>query len=178
MWRTFVLTSLLAASTAALAQTPALPCAIVYGHGRNLGSASENEAWDRVNLRFNEAIASRMEAAGRRTVPMLLRIASDEPARGLQAVLEEAQRQDCRLVLDSTVFADTANTTLVLRLRVHPLLPHIGPRVGPGLPRVGEAVYTSQRDFDLNPRVLERLRLDALAGEMVAGYLEDAASKP
>jgi len=58
------------------------------------------------------------------------------------------------------------------------LLPALGPRAGARLPRVGEAIYTSQRDFDFSPRVLERLKLDQLAQEMTASYLADTAAKP
>ncbi|MEJ5999822.1 hypothetical protein [Paucibacter soli] len=168
---------LLSACCAALAQNP--PCLIVYGHGRNLGSEAENLAWDRLNLRFNQQVAASLDAAGRRVVPMLLRVgSSSDLGATLEAVLGEAQRQGCELVVDTAVFADDANAALVLRLRVHPLLPALGPRAAASLPRVGEAIYTSQRDFDFSPRVLERLQLDRLAQEMTAGYLADSAPRP
>jgi len=176
MLRHGLIATLLLAGCAAMAQTP--PCLIVYGHGRNLGSEAENLAWDRLNLRFNQQVAASLDAAGRRVVPMLLRVGSSDLAATLEAVLGEAQRQGCELVVDTAVFADDANAALVLRLRVHPLLPALGPRAGARLPRVGEAIYTSQRDFDFSPRVLERLKLDQLAQEMTAAYLADTAAKP
>jgi len=176
MLRHGLIATLLLAGCAVMAQTP--PCLIVYGHGRNLGSEAENLAWDRLNLRFNQQVAASLDAAGRRVVPMLLRVGSSDLAATLEAVLGEAQRQGCELVVDTAVFADDANAALVLRLRVHPLLPALGPRAGARLPRVGEAIYTSQRDFDFSPRVLERLKLDQLAQEMTAAYLADTAAKP
>lgn len=179
MLRASVLAILMSTSGALMAQTPP-PCLIVYGHGRNIGSEAENLAWDRLNLRFNQQVATSLDAAGRRVVPMLLRVGSSDLAATLEAVLGEAQRQGCDQVVDTAVFADDASAALVLRLRVHPLLPALGPRIGGGsLPRVGEASYTSQRDFDFsNPRVLERLKLEQLAAEMTAGYLADVAAKP
>ena len=47
-----------------------------------------------------------------------------------------------------------------------------GPRaLAATAPRIGEPIYSSQRDLDLNLRTLERVNLAALAEQMVDGYL-------
>ena len=146
------------------------PCVIVYSHGRNLGEAAENAAWDRVNARFNEQLTRRLQASGRRAQPLLLKIGTLDLALAVQRLLGEAQRLGCNQVVDATLFADEDSDRLVVRLRVHPLLPSLGPRAGPALPRIGDPSFTSQRDFDLHRRSVEQLDLAALAAELLQGW--------
>lgn len=149
------------------------PCVIVHGNGRNLGDAQENEAWDRVNAQFNAQVVERLAEAGLRALPMRVPVGSIAPQLAVARLLEAAQREGCRRVIDTAVFADEAAAALVVRLRVHPVLASLGPRQAAAEPQIGEALYTSQRDFALgNARALERPRLEALAREMVEAYLE------
>jgi len=156
------------------AQSPSAPCTIVYGHGRNLGDARENEAWNRINAQFNEQVVARLQAAGQRALPMLVGVdALAAPQAAVARLLAVAEAQGCRRIVDTAVFANESASALVLRLRVHPVLASLGPRLAAAQPVIGEALYTSQRDFDLGrlQRGLEPARLEALAREMVEAYL-------
>ena len=157
--------------TAAAQQTP-LPCLIVYGHARNSGDAAENEAWDRVNLAFNAQVTQRLQAGGQRAMPLVFKAGVTAVPDAVAALVEAAQRQGCPRVVDTAVFADADARTLIVRLRVHPLLGSAGPRaLAATAPRIGESIYSSQRELDLNQRTLERVNLAALAEQMVDGYL-------
>ena len=164
---------LLAAAVAqpAPAQAAEAPsCLVVYGHGRNIGSADENAAWDRINGLFNRQVSEQLQAHGLRAVPLLFRVGETELAAAVEQLVDAARRQDCPRVVDTTVFADETAGRLIVRLRVHPLLAG-GPRAQAAA-RIGTPLYTSQNDFDLN-RPLDRLQLDLLARQMVDGYLAD-----
>jgi hypothetical protein len=158
----------------AAAQEAAPPaCLIVYGSGRNFGDAQENAAWDRANALFNAAVVARLAEAGLRAQPLLLPVGSVPPAQAVAQLLDLAQRQGCRRIVDTAVFANEASDALVLRLRVHPLLgAGLGPLQAGAQPSIGEPLYTAQREFPLNSaRPLEPKRLQGLAREMAAGYL-------
>ncbi|MET0518176.1 MAG: hypothetical protein ABW005_04995 [Burkholderiaceae bacterium] len=156
------------------AQEAAPSCLIVYGSGRNFGDAQENAAWDRANALFNAAVVARLAEAGLRAQPLLLPVGGVPPAQAVARLLELAQRQGCRRIVDTAVFASEASDALVLRLRVHPLLgAGLGPLQSAAPASIGEPLYTAQREFPLNRgRPLEPARLQALAREMAAGYLE------
>ena len=149
---------------------PAASCLMVYGHGRNIGEPAQNEAWDRINARFNAAVTGRLEAAGLKAWPLVFKVGATDIGEDVQMLLGEAARQGCTRVVDTAVFGDE-NKALIVRMRVHPLLGSVGPLAGSTLPRVGEPIYTGQNDFDLNLRTLERLNLEALASSMVNDYL-------
>lgn len=154
------------------------PCLIVYGQGRNLGEAPQNEAWDRINARFNGAVTERLRAAGLDAQPLLLKLGETDLAAAVGLLTERAEAQGCARVVDTAVFAD-ADGALIVRLRVHPLLGKLGPTAaGAGPSRIGAPLYTAQSEFDFKRRTLERLNFPALAGEMVGGYLEQVGVRP
>ncbi|CAN5206965.1 hypothetical protein BH11PSE10_BH11PSE10_16230 [soil metagenome] len=160
------------ASAQATPPTPPPACLIVYGHARNAGDAKDNEAWDRVNRVFNAQVTQRLQDGGQRAFALLFNAGVTEVAGAVAELIALAQRQGCLRVVDTAVFADAAAQTLVVRLRVHPVLGSTGPRLRPAAaPRIGEPIYSSQRDLDLNQRTLERVNLAALAEQMVDDYL-------
>lgn len=171
MRRLLMLLLMTCAASAASAQAP---CVIVYGNGRNVGDARENAAWDRANLNFNAQVVARLTEAGLRAVPMVFKVGEVAPRASVELLIAEAQRQGCRRVVDTAVFANEESAALVVRLRVHPLLASLGPRVTSAQPTIGEPLFTSQRDFDLS-RALESLQLDLLARQMADGYLAEQA---
>ena len=150
-----------------------VPCLIVYGHARNSGDADENAAWDRVNAVFNAQVTQRLRLGGQRAAPLVFKAGVTEVSDAVATLIEAAQRQGCLRVVDTAVFADAAGKTLVVRLRVHPLLGSAGPRGLAAAPRIGEAIYSTQRDLDLTPRALQRVDLAALAEQMVGAYLAE-----
>lgn len=160
-------------SAPALAQVEA-PCLIVYGHARNSGDAAENAAWDSLNARFNEQVTRRLQQRGQPAESLLFKAGVTDVAVAVAGLTERARRRGCPRVMDTAVFADADARTLVLRLRVHPLLGRAGPLAQPSTAlRIGEPVYSAQRDLDLNPRTLERVNLAAWAEQMVDAYLAD-----
>lgn len=149
---------------------PQLPqdCILVFGHGRNHDPAQpqQDQGWDQLNLGFNEAVRQPLLAAGHRAPGLVLPVAATDLPANLERLLGEAQRQGCSQVLETTVFGDPQAQALILRLRLYPLLGSKGPRLPATLPQVGAPLYTDQREFDLNARVLERLRPVLLGQEM------------
>lgn len=163
--------ALLAIALAACAAGAVADCLVVYGNGRNLGDARDNAHWDALNAQFNAAVVARLRAADLRAEPLVFRVGVDLAAAS-RTLMETAQRDGCQRVVDTTVFANYGEpATLVVRLRVHPLLGAHGPRLPGAQPRIGEPLYTGQREYELNERALARLKLDALAAELVEDYL-------
>lgn len=152
----------------------AAPCALVFGHGRNASStnAAANELWNGVNLQFNAQVAASLQAAGQAAPPLVLSVTATDQAANARALLFEAARQGCNRVVETTVFADAAGQILVARLRVFPLLAQ-----GTATLRIGEPVYTSQRDFEFTDTTLERIRPAVLGDEMVREYLAQRGMK-
>jgi hypothetical protein len=155
------------------APAAAAPCALVFGHGRNAsaGDAAANELWNGVNLRFNAQVAASLQAAGQAVQPLVLSVTATDLGANARALLFEASRQGCNRVVETTVFADAAAQTLVARLRVYPLLAQ-----GAATLRIGEPVYTNQRDFEFTETTLERIRPAVLGDEMAREYLAQRGS--
>jgi hypothetical protein len=167
----------------ALAQPTAPPCTLLLGHGRNFdpAQAAQNQRWDRLNQVFNQAVREVLEEAGQRSVALVLPVSATDLAQNLLQVLDEAGRQGCSQVLETTVFANPGTQALIARLRLYPLLDSKGPLAAQARPRMGSVSFTSQRDFDLSPRGLERLRPQTLGREMgqeALGQLEKPAAAP
>ncbi len=160
----------------AQAQAPqaGTPCLIVYGHARNSGDAAENAAWDHLNARFNEQVTRRLQAHGQPAESRLFKAGVTDVTDSVAGLIERAQQRGCPRVVDTAVFANDEAQTLVVRLRVHPLLGSVGPRAVPSAAlRIGEPIYSAQRDLDLTQRSLDRVNLAALAEQMVDAYLAD-----
>lgn len=169
----FVLLLLSIPGPAAAQPLPQPGCTLVFGHGRNhtaLAPAQDRE-WDGLNLRFNAAVHQALVAAGRPATSLVLSVAATDLPRNLQRLLAEAAQRGCTQVLESTIFAEPASATLVARLRLHPLLGSRGPRLDAQAMQVGAPLYTSQRDFELGERALQRLQPEALGREMAAELL-------
>ena len=164
--------SVLTMQTALSQAVAEAPCLIVYGHARNSGAAAENAAWDSLNARFNEQVTRHLQANGQRAESLLFKAGVTDVPEAIAALVERAQQRGCPRVVDTAVFADAEAQTLVVRLRVHPLLGIAGPRAEPSAAvRIGEPVYAAQQDLAFSARSLERVDLTALAAQMVDGYL-------
>ncbi|WP_077036869.1 hypothetical protein [Pelomonas sp. KK5] len=157
-------------------QAAAAGCLLVYGQGRNVGAPAQNEAWDRINARFNGAVTARLRSAGFEAEPLLLKTGVLEPAQAVELLVERARERGCARIVDTAVFANEEGA-LVVRLRVHPLLlAEAGPILRPTPPRIGAPLYTGQSESAFTAAALERLNFDSLAGSLLEGWL--ATGKP
>lgn len=153
-------------------------CLLLYGHGRNVDESqpARNAHWDDLNTRFNLAVREPLAATGLPVASLVLPVVATDLPSNLQRLLREAARLGCARVMETTVFADDVAGLLVLRLRLYPLLPVLGPQAQPnaaGL-RVGPVAYTQQREFRLDARVMERVDVARVGREMAAEALETA----
>jgi len=153
-------------------------CLLVFGHGRNFEPAEplNNEFWDRSNALFNLRVEQALRAAGHEVFALRLSVAETDLRRNLSLLLERARQQDCSQILETTVFADLAEQTIKARLRLYPVLASRGPRVAEAASRIGEPVYSNQREMPLSLRSLARLDVGALAALMSEEFLQ--ATKP
>lgn len=157
----------LLALAAAAGAVAAPPCILVFGQGRNSPAAGAPD-WDELNARFNAAVAEALEAPGRRTVALTASAAQIDPASAGLALLQQADAAGCITLAETTVFTD-GQDTLVLRLRVYPLLPQFdGGRIA-GL-RIGAPLFVTQRELAM--ATLARLQPERLAAQMAAEYLQ------
>ena len=155
-------------------QQASTACLIVYGHARNSGDAADNAAWDLLNARFNEQVTGRLQRRGQAAEALLFKAGVTDVAEAVAGLIERARQRGCARVVDTAVFADDEAQTLVVRLRVHPLLGRAGPRAVPNAAwQIGEPIYATERELDLNQRSLARVNLAALAEQMVDGYLAE-----
>jgi hypothetical protein len=177
--------ALTAFAAAAFAQAQAAPaCVIVFGHGRNFepGQDAHNEAWDSLNLRFNSQVLQSLQLAGRRGYAMVLKSAATDLPRNLGLLLAEASARGCSQVLETALFGDESTQTLKARLRLYPVLGAKGPRVAGADLRIGEPLYSHERDFEFTRRVLARLNPAALgqtmAEESMSQLMQAGATGP
>jgi hypothetical protein len=120
-----------------------------------------------VNLSFNAHVAARLDAAGRRVVPLVAKVTAADPAAVAQQVLSRAATEGCTRIVETSLFADYANRTLVARLREHP----VESVEGSSTLRIGAPLYVSARHFELNQSTLDRVKPGVLAEEMTAELL-------
>jgi hypothetical protein len=156
------------------------PCIVVVGHGRNLAldDHEANTAWNQVNNRFNAQVAGHVQQAGQRVVRLPLPVESRDMPANVTQILDRAQDAGCDRLLETTIFADDAARTLVVRLRAHPLL-RVRNLAGNGvLLNIGAPSFSSQRDLPLEPRSFERLAPDLVAREMAADFIRYAVQPP
>jgi len=159
-----------------LAAAPAPACMIVYGSGRNTGSPEALALWNEANKAINAAVAARLEQARLEPVQTWLPIGALPPAEIPDFLVGQARSHGCRRIVDTAVFESTAESRLIVRLRVHPLVGGLGPQRVVGALQIGDPIYSSQRDFEVaNRRALEPARLAALADLMVEEYLRSTA---
>jgi hypothetical protein len=164
------LRELMAAAALALATAAAQaePCTLVFGQGRN-PPLKGGPDWDDLNQRFNAAVANRLDAQGRRIIPMTASSVQIDPEAAGIALLQEADRLGCGTLVETALFADESDT-LVLRLRVYPLLPQIGESGGIVGIRIGAPLFVTQRDLSL--AAIARLKPDLVGQQMAAEYLQ------
>lgn len=144
-------------------------CVMVFGQGRNHDPAqpARNRHWDEVNSAFNLAVREPLVAAGLPVINLVLPVAATDVPANLERLLAEVKRQGCTRVLESTIFADPAAGSVIVRLRAYPVLGLTGPQAADQLPRIGAAQFTQQREYALDERALARLdpsRLGRLMG--------------
>ncbi|MFT7776408.1 hypothetical protein [Roseateles sp.] len=165
------LLELFAAAVLALPATAtqaAEPCTLVFGQGRNPPQQGGPD-WDELNQRFSTAVANALDGVGRRIVPMTASSVQIDPEAAGVALLQEADRLRCATLAETAVFADE-HDTLVLRLRVYPLLPALGEGGSIVGLRIGTPLFTTQRDLGLN--ALPRLKPELVGQQMAAEYLQ------
>lgn len=170
---TALLVSVLLGVAAAPAAAQGLPCHLVFGQARN-ESAPGTPDWEALNQDFNTQVAHALEAAGRRAESMTVPALVIDPQTAGLALLQRADELGCRTLVETTVFADDQQT-LVLRLRVYPLLPQLGEDASIVGLRIGSPLFVTQREFALD--ALARIR-PGLIGEQMAGeYLQRDAGR-
>jgi len=152
----------------AAAAVQAAPCTLVFGQGRNPPTEGGPD-WDGLNQSFNGAVANTLDVEGRHIVPMAMPAVQADPAAAGAALLEQADNLGCQTLIETALFQDEGGT-LVLRLRVYPLLPTFGDGgVINGL-RIGTPLFVTQRDLDI--KSLPRLKPDIVGQQMAAEYLQ------
>ena len=152
----------------AAAAAQAEPCTLVFGQGRN-PPLKGGPDWDDLNQRFNAAVTNTLDAEGRHVIPITAAAVQADPEAAGVALLEQADNLRCNTLIETALFVDQ-NDTLVLRLRVYPLLPTLGDGgVINGL-RIGAPLFVTQRDLAL--AALARLKPDLIGQQMAAEYLQ------
>jgi hypothetical protein len=164
--RNLIIGAALALAAAAAQAQP--PCALVFGQGRNRPAAGAPD-WDGLNTQFNAAVASALDAGGRRVVTMTAPVAEIDPQTAGLAVLQRADESGCATLVETTVFADEQQA-LVLRLRVYPLLPQLGEDGAIVGLHIGAPLFVTQRELAL--ATLARLKPEAVAAQMTGEYLQ------
>jgi hypothetical protein len=150
------------------ASAQAQSCTLVFGQGRN-PPLKGGPDWDGLNERFNAAVASALDAQGRRVVPMTASAVQIDPEAAGVALLRQADQLRCATLVETAVFADESDT-LVLRLRVYPLLPTLGDGGAIVGLRIGAPLFVTQRDLDM--KALLRLKPDLAGQQMADEYLQ------
>ncbi|HEY1130542.1 MAG TPA: hypothetical protein VGF12_14160 [Roseateles sp.] len=143
------------------------PCTLVFGQGRNPPQQGGPD-WDQLNQRFNTAVANALDGLDRRVVPMTASSVQIDPEAAGVALLREADRLRCATLAETAIFADE-HDTLVMRLRVYPLLPTLGEGGAIVGLRIGSVPFVTQRDLGLN--ALPRLKPELVGQQMAAEYL-------
>lgn len=146
----------------------AAPCTLVFGQGRNPPMKGGPD-WDGLNQQFNAAVANTLDTEGRRVFPMTASAVQVDPEAAGIALLQEADRLRCATLAETAVFADEQDT-LILRLRVYPLLPTLGDGGSIVGLRIGAPLFVTQRDLDI--KALLRLKPDLVGRQMAAEYLQ------
>ena len=146
----------------------ATPCTLVFGQGRN-PVVKGGPDWDDLNQRFNAAVANTLDAQGRRIFPMTALAEQADPQAAGIALLQRADQLGCATLAETALFTDEQGT-LVLRLRVYPLLPTVGDDGAIVGLRIGTPLFVTQRDLDM--KALPRLKLDLIGQQMAAEYLQ------
>lgn len=148
-------------------------CTLVFGQGRGVAADDTAAAlrWDGVNLAFNQRAAQALGERGETVVPLVARAADDDVAATVRAVISRAEAEGCSRLVETTLFADERAGTLVARLREYPLA-----RDAAGVLRIQAPRLTVERQFDLTPTTLQRVRPAVLGATMAAELAEQRAA--
>lgn len=156
---------LLMAGAAALAQTTP-PCTLVIGQGRfpAADDPSHNHNWDDINRTLATQVAAELAGAGLRTYRMLVPVNFEDVQAIVASVLENARREGCDRVVETSMFVAVADDVIVARLRAYPVLG--------GPPRVGDPLHTAQQEYPNTQRNRDRLQPATLGSELAQDYLK------
>ncbi|WP_232504948.1 hypothetical protein [Rubrivivax gelatinosus] len=148
-------------------------CTLVFGQGRGVAAAdaAEVERWDGVNFAFNRRVAEVLGERGEAVVPLVARAADDDVPATVRAVLSRAAADGCARIVETTLFADAEAGVLVARLREYPLAHDAA-----GALRIQPPRLTVERQFDLSPTTLDRVRPAVLGATMAAELAEQRAA--
>ncbi|TXH63762.1 MAG: hypothetical protein E6Q93_01220 [Burkholderiaceae bacterium] len=166
--RAAALVAALLGALAAPAQAQGQSCHLVFGQARN-GPAAGAPDWEALNQDFNTEVAHTLEAAGRHAESMTVPALTVDPQTAGLALLQRADELGCRTLVETTVFADEQQT-LVLRLRVYPLLLQLDERASIVGLRIGSPLFVTQRELTL--AALPRLQPEQIARQMTDEYLQ------
>lgn len=154
-------------AAAALAQTPGPPaCTLVVGQGRfpAADDPAYNSNWDDINRTLATQVAAELAGAGLRTYRLLVPVNFDDVAAIVASVLDNARREGCDRVVETSLFVAAADDVIVARLRAYPVL---------GTPpRIGDPTHTAQQEYPNTQRNRDRLQPAALGRELAQGYLK------
>lgn len=159
---------MLLAGGAALAQT-APPCTLVIGQGRFpvAESAASNASWDDINRTLATQVAAELAGAGLRTYRMLVPVNFEDVQAIVASVLDNARREGCDRVVETSMFISAADDVIVARLRAYPVLS--------APPRIGDPLHTAQQEYPNTQRNHDRLQPATLGRELAQGYLKQHA---
>jgi len=143
------------------------PCMLVFGQGRNPPQPGGPD-WDDLNQRFNAAVVSTLQAEGRQVHAKTISSREVDPQATGVALLAQADQLGCSTLTETTLFLDAQ--TLVLRLRVYPLLPELGDGSTIVGLRIGTPVFVTQRE--LSATAVNRIKPEQLAAQMATEYLQ------
>lgn len=150
----------------------AAACTLVLGHGRfpSPDSAAQNASWDEINRAFATQVAADLAAAGVRTLRMLVPVNFEDVPAIVAALLDNAGREGCDRIVETSMFADDGEQVIVARLRAYPV--HTGAQGR----RIGEVLHTAQQEFPNTQRNRDRLQPATLARSLAQDYLERLAA--
>lgn len=158
----------LLAGAAAMAQATA-PCTLVIGQGRfpAADDPSHNGNWDDINRTLATQVAAELASAGLRTYRMLVPVNFEDVPAIVASVLDNARREGCDRVVETSMFVASADDVIVARLRAYP--------VGGTPPRIGDPLHTAQQEYPNTQRNRDRLQPAALGRELAQDYLKQRA---
>lgn len=145
------------------------PCTLIVGQGRHpSGVASEDDGWDRINATLATQVGTELAARKERTLLLTLPVSFDDVPRVVATVIENARRENCDRIVETSLFLMPDDDLIVARLRAYPM------RRGAAV--IGDPVHVSQREYPNSQRNRDRLQPAALGRDLAADYLRDPVS--
>lgn len=145
------------------------PCTLIVGQGRHpSGVATEDEGWDRINATLAAQVGTELASRKERTLLLTLPVSFDDVPRIVATVIENARRENCDRIVETSLFLVPDDDLIVARLRAYPLRQ--------GAEVIGDPVHLSQREYPNSQRNRDRLQPAALGRDLAADYLRDPVS--